>query len=63
VTLVRVRVADPALTRGGNPENIHHDRVVLTVSDVAFFLHYSELAAFHRAFRRWTGETPLSCRS
>jgi AraC-like DNA-binding protein len=35
----------------------------LTVADIAFFLHYSEPAAFHRAFRRWTGETPLSCRS
>jgi AraC-like DNA-binding protein len=30
----------------------------LSVSDVAFFLHYSEPAAFHRSFRRWTGQSP-----
>ncbi|WP_162271298.1 AraC family transcriptional regulator [Luteitalea pratensis] len=29
-----------------------------SVADVAFFLDYSERAAFHRAFRRWTGQTP-----
>ena len=29
-----------------------------SVADVAFFLDYSEPAAFHRAFRRWTGQTP-----
>ena len=29
-----------------------------SVGDVAFFLQYSEPAAFHRAFRRWTGQTP-----
>jgi AraC-like DNA-binding protein len=29
-----------------------------SVADVAFFLDYSEPAAFHRAFRRWTGKTP-----
>lgn len=30
----------------------------LSVSDIAFFLQYSEPAAFHRAFRRWTGQAP-----
>jgi len=30
----------------------------LSVADVAFFLQYSEPAAFHRAFRRWTGQAP-----
>ena len=30
----------------------------LSVSDIAFFLEYSEPAAFHRAFRRWTGQAP-----
>jgi AraC-like DNA-binding protein len=29
-----------------------------TLSDVAFLLGFSELAAFVRAFRRWTGSTP-----
>ena len=34
-----------------------HDRS-LSVADVAFFLQYSEPAAFNRSFRRWTGRTP-----
>lgn len=38
-----------------------HDRT-LSVSDIAFFLQYSEPAAFHRSFKRWTGQTPLGFR-
>jgi AraC-like DNA-binding protein len=34
----------------------------LTLSDVALLLGFSETAAFHRAFRRWTGQTPLEYR-
>ena len=34
----------------------------LSVGDVAFFLQDSEPAAFHRAFRRWTGQTPRDFR-
>ena len=34
-----------------------HDRS-LSVGDIAFFLQYSEPAAFHRAFRRWMGQAP-----
>ena len=30
----------------------------LNIGDIAFFLQYSEPAAFHRSFRRWTGRTP-----
>ena len=29
-----------------------------TLSDVAYLLGYSEISAFSRAFRRWTGSTP-----
>jgi AraC-like DNA-binding protein len=32
------------------------------LTDVAFLLGYSELSAFGRAFRRWTGSTPLTMR-
>jgi AraC-like DNA-binding protein len=30
----------------------------LSVGEIAYLLGYSEPAAFHRAFRRWTGTTP-----
>ncbi len=39
-----------------------HDRS-LSVADVAFFLQYSEPAAFHRSFKRWTGKTPRAYRN
>ena len=35
----------------------------LTASEVAFLLGFSEPAAFFRAFRRWTGETPQRWRA
>jgi AraC-like DNA-binding protein len=34
----------------------------LSIGDVAFFLQYSEPAAFNRSFRRWTGQTPRAFR-
>lgn len=34
----------------------------LTVGELAFLLGYSEPAAFIRAFKRWTGETPTTYR-
>jgi AraC-like DNA-binding protein len=33
-----------------------------SLTEVAFLLGYSEVSAFNRAFRRWTGGTPLSHR-
>ena len=33
-----------------------------TLTDVAFLLGYSEVSAFNRAFKRWTGLTPLDHR-
>ena len=33
-----------------------------TLTEIAFLLGYSELSAFNRAFRRWTGSTPLGYR-
>jgi AraC-like DNA-binding protein len=39
-----------------------HDRS-LSIGDIAFFLQYSEPAAFNRSFRRWTGQTPRAFRN
>ncbi len=33
-----------------------------TLTEVAFLLGYSEVSAFNRAFRRWTGRTPMQHR-
>ncbi len=33
-----------------------------SIADVAFLLGYSELSAFYRAFRRWTGRSPADLR-
>ena len=37
-------------------------RSTQSIGDIAFFLQYSEPAAFHRSFRRWTGLTPQAFR-
>ena len=35
----------------------------MSVAEVAFLLGFSELSAFHRAFKRWTGRTPVTFRA
>ncbi|MCA9605820.1 MAG: AraC family transcriptional regulator [Myxococcales bacterium] len=35
----------------------------LTISEVAFLCGYSDGTAFHRAFKRWTGDTPKGWRA
>jgi AraC-like DNA-binding protein len=34
----------------------------LALSEIAFLLGFSQAAAFHRAFKRWTSQTPLEYR-
>ena len=34
----------------------------LGLSEIAFLLGFSQSGAFHRAFKRWTGHTPLEYR-
>jgi AraC-like DNA-binding protein len=34
----------------------------LSIAEVAYVLHFSDATAFHRAFKRWSGETPLEYR-
>ena len=33
-----------------------------TLAEIAYLLGYSEVSAFNRAFRRWTGSTPSEYR-
>ena len=35
----------------------------MSVAEVAFLVGFSELSAFHRAFKRWTGRTPVTFRT
>jgi AraC-like DNA-binding protein len=35
----------------------------LGIAEVAFLLGFSELSAFYRAFKRWTGRTPAEFRA
>ena len=35
----------------------------MSVAEVAFLAGFSELSAFHRAFKRWTGRTPVTFRA
>jgi AraC-like DNA-binding protein len=34
----------------------------LGMSEIGFLLHFSDTTGFYRAFKRWTGETPIEYR-
>jgi AraC-like DNA-binding protein len=34
----------------------------LSIDEIALMMGFSEASAFHRAFKKWTGQTPASCR-
>jgi AraC-like DNA-binding protein len=35
----------------------------LSIGEIAFLLGFSEMSAFYRAFKRWTGHTPAEFRA
>ena len=35
----------------------------ITVSEIAYLLGYADASAFHHAFKRWFGETPMTYRA
>jgi AraC-like DNA-binding protein len=41
----------------------HLQQQRISISEVAYLLGYSEPSAFHRAFKRWTGQTPTEFRA
>ena len=40
----------------------HLERRDVSLSEIAFLLGFSQVGAFHRAFKRWTGTTPVEYR-
>jgi AraC-like DNA-binding protein len=67
-TLQRHLAAEGA-THSGMVEDVrrelalkHLGNASISVTEIAYALHFTEPTAFHRAFRRWTGESPLQHR-
>lgn len=63
------RLSDENLTYKDLVEDIRHELAFmylgqrhLSLSEIGFLLGYSELSAFSRAFRRWTGTSPRAYR-
>ncbi len=50
-----------ARTRAGEARRLL-DEALLPIGEIAFRLGFSEVSAFHRAFKRWTGDTPSAYR-
>ncbi|MEZ4313573.1 MAG: helix-turn-helix transcriptional regulator [Polyangiaceae bacterium] len=40
----------------------HLSSPALSIAEIAFLLGFSTVPAFHRAFKQWTGLTPLAAR-
>lgn len=63
------RLADEGSSVSTLVESVRRERAFaclaagLPIGEVSYLLGFSEPRAFHRAFRRWTGETPQSWRA
>lgn len=63
------RLADEGTSLSGLVEAVRRERAFaylaanLPIGEVSYLLGFSEPRAFHRAFRRWTGETPQTWRA
>jgi AraC-like DNA-binding protein len=63
------RLADEGTSVSALIESVRRERAFaylaanLPIGEVSYLLGFSEPRAFHRAFRRWTGETPQAWRS
>jgi AraC-like DNA-binding protein len=40
----------------------HLGNASISITEIAYALHFTDPTAFHRAFRRWTGQSPLQYR-
>lgn len=63
------QLSERATTFSGLVGNVRRDTALqyianheLTLVDIDFLLGFSEQSAFHRAFKRWTGQTPQAFR-
>jgi len=63
------RLADEGTSVSALVESVRRERAFaylaanLPIGEVSYLLGFSEPRAFHRAFRRWTGETPQTWRA
>jgi len=63
------RLADEGTSVSALVESVRRERAFaylaanLPIGEVSYLLGFSEPRAFHRAFRRWTGETPQAWRA
>lgn len=61
--LERRGVPAPEAVRAGGIDLQRPAGPATSAGQVGFLLGFSESSAFHRAFRRWTGEAPSACRA
>jgi AraC-like DNA-binding protein len=70
VATLRRRLAEEGTTHREIVDDVRHGLALrhieagtLAVSEIAFLLGFSNVSAFSKAFRRWTGSSPLEFRS